>query len=166
MIILHDNKLHRFPPVSGRSYKWLVRILAGISPRKSVRKIYPTLKFCWMQAFVNSTYCGSFLDCSRIFSLVVLVIYCPLGLLFILTIQGVVLTSMYLEVFLPVLFFQFFIEVILVIIRLLETTIYLKQEPIDHMALVTRSEPRIRLGTRVIDFIVLARPEAPNSLKR
>ena len=33
------------------------------------------------------------------------------------------------------------------------------------MALVTRSEPKIRLGTRVIDFIVLASQEALNSPK-
>ena len=31
----------------------------------------------------------------------------------------------------------------------------LKQEPRAHMALVTRSEPKIRLGTRVFDFAVL-----------
>ena len=31
----------------------------------------------------------------------------------------------------------------------------LKQEPRAHMALVTRSEPKMRLGTRVIDFTVL-----------
>ena len=38
-------------------------------------------------------YYGLFLDCSRISSLIVLVIYCPLGQLIILTIQGIVLTS-------------------------------------------------------------------------
>ena len=42
---------------------------------------------------------------------------------------------------------------------------HIEQEPRAHIAFVTRSEPKIRLGTRVIDFIVLACQEAPNSPK-
>ena len=37
-----------------------------------------------------------------------------------------------------------------------------KQEPRAHMALVTRSEPKIRLSTRIINFIVVEHQEAPN----
>ena len=40
-----------------------------------------------------------------------------------------------------------------------------EQELRAHMALVTRPEPKILLGTRVIDFIFLARQEASNLSK-
>jgi len=39
----------------------------------------------------------------------------------------------------------------------------LKKEPGAHVALVTRSEPKIRLSTRVIDLVVPARREPSTS---